>query len=101
VRLLRVGDLEMDAAAHSARLGGRELALSPREYDLLYTLAMDAGKVVTSSDLLSRVWGPEFVGEPQVLYVHVRWLREKIEPDPQNPRRLLTVRGVGYKLVEA
>ena len=50
-------------------------------------------------DLLNRVWGAEFLGEPQVVYVHVRWLREKIEEDPKKPQRLLTVRGVGYKLV--
>jgi DNA-binding response OmpR family regulator len=48
--------------------------------------------------LLARVWGSDYVGEPQVVYVHVRWLRDKIEEDPKNPRRIITVRGLGYKL---
>ena len=56
------------------------------------------GRVIAIEDLLARVWGAEFVGQPQVLYVHIRWLREKLEEDPQKPRRILTVRGVGYKL---
>jgi DNA-binding response OmpR family regulator len=54
--------------------------------------------VIPVNDLLGRVWGAEFIGEPQVVYVHVRWLREKIEADPNRPERILTVRGVGYKL---
>jgi DNA-binding response OmpR family regulator len=54
--------------------------------------------VVPIEDLLRRAWGPEYVGEPQVVYVHIRWLREKLEPDPQHPARIITVRGVGYRL---
>jgi len=73
--------------------------LSPREFDVLYTLALEAGHVVSVDDLLARVWGAEYAGEPQVVYVHIRWLREKLEDDPQHPRRILTIRGVGYKLV--
>jgi DNA-binding response OmpR family regulator len=95
---VRVDDLIIDPAAHSARIGVQALNLTPREFDLLYCLALDAGKVVTVSDLISRVWGAEFLGESQVVYVHVRWLREKIETDPNHPKRLLTVRGIGYKL---
>ncbi|MFN2274026.1 MAG: helix-turn-helix domain-containing protein, partial [Anaerolineales bacterium] len=59
---------------------------------------LEAGNVISTDDLLARVWGAEYVGEPQVVYVHVRWLREKIEDDPHDPKRILTVRGVGYKL---
>jgi DNA-binding response OmpR family regulator len=75
------------------------IELPPREFDLLHTLALEAGKVLSADDLLSRVWGAEYMGEPQVVYVHIRWLREKIEVDPENPSRLRTVRGVGYKLI--
>ena len=59
---------------------------------------MQPNTVITSEELLTQVWGAEFVGEPQVVYVHIRWLREKIEEDPNHPRRIITVRRVGYKL---
>lgn len=95
---LIVGDLMIDPGAHSVTIGGQPLELTPREFDLLYTLAMEAGNVVSVDELLGRVWGAEFVGEPQVVYVHIRWLREKIETDPNHPERIITVRGVGYKL---
>ncbi len=93
-----VEDLMIDPAAHTATIGGHPIELTPREFDLLYTLALNAGRVVSTSDLLAQVWGAEFVGEPQVVYVHIRWLREKIEKDPNRPHRIVTVRGVGYKL---
>lgn len=93
-----VEDLMIDPAAHTATIGGHPIELTPREFDLLYTLALNAGRVVSTSDLLAQVWGAEFVGEPQVVYVHIRWLREKIEKDPNKPHRIVTVRGVGYKL---
>ncbi|WP_322507639.1 response regulator transcription factor [Anaerolinea sp.] len=96
---LLIGELRIDPLAHTVHRAGKPIDLSPREFDLLYTLALEAGKVVPADELLARVWGAEFVGEPQVLYVHIRWLREKLEDDPQNPRYILTVRGVGYKLV--
>jgi len=92
------GDLVIDPAAHTVTVAGRPVELSPREFDLLYALASQPGKVMPVDELLARVWGAEFAGQPQVVYVHVRWLREKIEADPNHPRRVLTVRGVGYKL---
>jgi DNA-binding response OmpR family regulator len=95
---LTVGELTIDPQAHTATLQGQPLELPPREFDLLYALALEAGHVVSADDLLARVWGAEYDGEPQVVYVHIRWLREKIEDDPNHPRRILTVRGVGYKL---
>ncbi len=95
---LEVGDLAIDASAHVATLGSEPLELAPREFALLHALALQAGQVVSIDDLLAQVWGAEFVGEPQVVYVHIRWLREKIETDPQNPQRIVTVRGVGYRL---
>jgi DNA-binding response OmpR family regulator len=97
---LVVGDLVIDPAAHTVTVAGRGVELAPREFDLLYALAQEAGRVVSVDDLLARVWGAEYAGEPQIIYVHVRWLREKLEEDPRHPRRIVTVRRVGYKLVK-
>jgi DNA-binding response OmpR family regulator len=96
-RALQVGGLQIDPLAHTAAIKGRNLELSPREFDLLYTLARSAGQVIASDDLITRVWGAEFIGQPQVVYVHIRWLREKLEENPNQPQRIITVRGVGYK----
>lgn len=96
--LVTAGDLVIDPAAHSVTIGGRGVELSPREFDLLHTLALEPRRVFPVDELLRQVWGAEFIGQPQVVYVHVRWLREKIESDPNHPQRLVTVRGVGYKL---
>jgi DNA-binding response OmpR family regulator len=95
---LEVGDLVIDPAAHTVAVGGRPVELAPLEFALLHALALEAGHVISVDDLLARVWGAEYAGESQVVYVHVRWLREKLEEDPDNPRRIVTVRGVGYKL---
>jgi DNA-binding response OmpR family regulator len=95
---LSIGDLEIDPSAHSVKRAGADLSLTPREFDLLLVLAQNAGRVVPAEDLLKAVWGAEYVGEPQVVYVHMRGLREKIEETPENPRRILTIRGVGYRL---
>lgn len=95
---LEVGDLVIEAAAHEATLAERTLELAPREFALLHTLALHAGQVVSVDELLAQVWGAEYMGESQVVYVHIRWLREKIEADPKHPQRIVTVRGVGYKL---
>jgi len=96
---LQVGDLEIDPAAHTVKVAGRRVELSPREFDLLHAFVLQPGVVITTDDLLARVWGAEFVGQPQVVYVHIRWLREKIETDPNKPQRIVTVRGVGYKFL--
>ncbi len=95
--VLVVGDIEIDANAHSVRVAGKQVDLAPREFDLLYTLASEPKRVITVEDLLARVWGAEYMGQPQVVYVHIRWLREKIEHTPNHPQRILTVRGKGYK----
>jgi DNA-binding response OmpR family regulator len=95
---LVVGDIRIDPQAHTVTVGGRALSLAPREFDLLHALALDAGHVKSIDDLLTQVWGAEFAGESQVVYVHIRWLREKLEEDPLHPRRIANVRGVGYKL---
>jgi len=96
---LAVGDLEIDSESHTVTRAGDSLDLSPREFDLLYALASQPDKVIATEDLLSQVWGAEFVGQPQAVYVHIRWLREKLETDPNHPQRIMTVRGVGYKLI--
>ncbi len=95
---LTVGDLAINPLSHAVTLKGQAIALPPREFDLLYALALEAGHVIATDALIARVWGAEYTGEPQNVYVHIRWLREKLEDDPNRPRRLITVRGVGYKL---
>jgi len=96
---LVVGDLTLDPQAYTVTISGQPLELTRREFDMLHTLMMHAGQVISMHDLLSSVWGAEYVGEPQVVYVHIRWLREKIEANPEKPERIVTVRGVGYKLI--
>jgi DNA-binding response OmpR family regulator len=96
---LVVGDLVIDPAAHTVTVAGRDVDLPPRDFELLHALALEAGRVVALDDLLAHVWGAEYAGETQVVYVHIRWLREKLEEDPHHPRRIVTVHGVGYKLV--
>ncbi len=97
--VVTVGDLTIDPEAYVALLRGQPLDLSPREFDLLHALALEAGRVLSVDDLLARVWGAEYVGESQVVYVHIRWLRQKLEDDASNPTRIVTVRGKGYKLL--
>jgi DNA-binding response OmpR family regulator len=96
---LIAGDLEIAPDSHIATCAGRPLDLSPREFDLLHALAAQPEIVISTEDLLAQVWGAEFIGQPQVVYVHIRWLRQKIEDDPNHPKRILTIRGVGYKLI--
>lgn len=98
-QLLVVGELVVDPESHSVVLSGKQINLPRREFDLLHALAIQPGRVYTVDELLGTVWGAEFVGQPQVVYVHIRWLREKIELDASHPRRIQTVRGVGYKIV--
>jgi len=93
-----VGDLTLDPLAHTAALASKPLDLTRREFDLLHTLMLHAGEVLSTQDLLANVWGAEYLGEPQVVYVHIRWLREKLEEIPEEPQRIITIRGVGYKL---
>ncbi len=95
---ITVGDLAIDPVTHTVMLSGRPIALPPREFDLLYVLAQAAGRTVSVDDLLARVWGAEYADEPQVVYVCIRWLREKLGDDPHHPQRIISVRRVGYKL---
>jgi len=92
-----VGELEVDPAARRVRLGGEELQLSRKEFDLLAELIGHAGRVVTREDLMARVWDENWFGSTKTLDVHVRWLRQKLGDDPADPRYLHTVRGVGFR----
>jgi DNA-binding response OmpR family regulator len=77
--------------------GGKPLPLKPKEFDLLLYFARHHGQVLSREQILERVWGWEYTGDSRTVDVHVRWLREKIEPDPAHPVRLVTVRGAGYR----
>jgi DNA-binding response OmpR family regulator len=89
----------LDLRGRTVHRDGAEVQLKPKEFDLLYFLARNAGQVFTREQLLERVWGYEFFGGSRTVDVHIRWLREKLEAEPGSPRHLLTVRGVGYKFV--
>ncbi len=94
-----VSGIEIDPRGRTVRRNGREVALKPKEFDLLCFLATNPDQVFTRQQLLERLWGYDFDGGSRTVDVHMRWLREKVEDDPSRPRHLLTARGVGYKLV--
>jgi DNA-binding response OmpR family regulator len=91
------GDLSLDLAARRVSLAGREVKLSHKEFDLLAALVRNKGAVLSRDLLLEQVWGFDHIGDDRTVDVHVRWLREKIETDPSEPQRIITVRGVGYR----
>jgi DNA-binding response OmpR family regulator len=99
--VIEVGDLNIDLLRHRAARGESVLDLTPKEFDLLAYLARNKGMALSRDQILERVWGYDFAGETRTVDVHVRWLREKIEKDPGEPKLLQTVRGVGYKLEES
>jgi len=94
---LESGDLLLDLTARRVYAGERELKLSHKEFDLLATLVRNKGAVLSRGLLLEQVWGYDYVGDDRTVDVHMRWLREKIEPNPSEPQRIVTVRGVGYR----
>ncbi|GAB4433215.1 MAG: response regulator transcription factor [Anaerolineae bacterium] len=94
---LESGDLALDLIARRATRGNKELRLTHKEFDLLATLMRNKGAVLSRDLLLDRVWGYDYSGQTKTVDVHVRWLREKIEDEPSHPRRIVTVRGVGYR----
>jgi len=94
----RVGDLRIDPARRQVWIGDKEIRLTPKEFELLYTLAVHPGRVFTRAELLRTVWGLPYEGYEHNVTLHANRLREKIEEDPQNPRRLVTVWGIGYKI---
>src|SRR6266568_1100701 len=97
---LASGDLVIDVGAHRVHRDGSPLQLKRREFDLLVYFLRHPGRLQTREALLRNVWGYEYVGDTRTVDVHVRWLRGKIEPDPTTPRRIQTVRGIGYVFQE-
>ena len=95
--IMRFGNLELDLSRGEVRLNGEPLALKPKEYELLMFFGRNRGRLLSRELILERVWGWEFSGGTRTVDVHVRWLREKIEADPANPSRIITVRGSGYR----
>lgn len=98
---MRLGELVIDIARRDVTRAGKSVHLSFREFELLVALLEARGAVVLREQLLNRVWGQDWVGDPRTLDVHMRWLREKLEAEPSTPRLFLTVRNVGYRLVTA
>jgi DNA-binding response OmpR family regulator len=98
--VLRVGPLELDPGTRRLALGGEEVAVSAREFDILRLLAEGHGTVVQRKALFSAIWGSSFFGDERALDVYIRAIRRKIELDPARPKLLHTVRGVGYRLAE-
>ncbi len=99
--MLEINDhLSIDFQRHEVWVDGERVKLRPTEYRLLYHLVNNAGWVMSHEVLLSKVWGPEYRDEVQYLRLYINYLRQKIEPDPANPRYILTERGVGYRFVD-
>jgi two-component system KDP operon response regulator KdpE len=99
--VLNIGEIQMDLSKRLTTVSGKEVSLTPTEYELLKYLATNAGKVITHKQLLTRVWGVDFVPDIQYLRVYISHLRKKIEPDPSRPIYILTEPGVGYRLADS
>ena len=95
--VVEAGPVRMDVERHVVTVDGRQVSLPLKEFDLLEMLLRNSGRVLTRGQLIDRVWGADYVGDTKTLDVHVKRLRSKIEPDPANPKYLVTVRGLGYK----
>jgi two-component system, OmpR family, response regulator RegX3 len=95
--IVEAGPVRMDVERHTVNVDSRSVTLPLKEFDLLELLLRNAGRVLTRGQLIDRVWGADYVGDTKTLDVHVKRLRGKIEPDPANPKYLVTVRGLGYK----
>ena len=95
---LEAGPVRMDVERHVVTVGGQEQRLPLKEFELLEMFLRNPGRVLTRGQLIDRVWGSDYVGDTKTLDVHVKRLRAKLEPDPGEPKYLVTVRGLGYKL---
>jgi len=98
--ILRIGELEIDHAQHRVTLHGQETKLTRKEFELLFFLARNAGKVITHKQILNAVWGPAHTEDTQYLRVYVRHLRQKIEANPNDPKIIHTETGIGYRIAE-
>lgn len=94
---LKSGDLCLNLVSQRATLAGQDLLLSPKEFNLLAELLRNRGTVLSRDLLMNRVWGYDYFGDNRTVDVHIRWLREKIEGDPSVPKRIVTVRSMGYR----
>ncbi len=94
---IQAGSIEIDLSAHKVYRDGQEVPMTPKEYALLVLLATHPGKVFTRDQILDHVWGLGAYVSPRTVDVHIRWLRAKLEPDPEHPRYIQTVRGSGYR----
>lgn len=90
-------NLTIDTGRREIQLDDQMLSLKPKEYELLHYLAIHKGQVLSRDSILEKVWGWDFSGGSRTVDVHIRWLREKIESNPSNPERIITIRGVGYR----
>jgi DNA-binding response OmpR family regulator len=97
---ITIGEITIDRSRQRLVVRGAPVALAPKEFRLLHVLMENRGRIVTRQMLLEKVWGYDFEGEHQTISVHIRWLREKIEADPNNPRHIVTVRSRGYMFRE-
>ena len=96
-KILTFGDLTINATRHEITLRDEVLPLKPKEYELLLFFAEHRGQMLSREFILERVWGWDYIGDSRTVDVHIRWLRKKIESDPSNPERIITVRGGGYR----
>ena len=94
---VEVGDVRLDPDRHEVTIRGVPTALPLKEFELLGLLLVHAGRVLTRDTLIDRVWGADYVGDTKTLDVHIKRLRSKVEDDPSNPTRIVTIRGLGYK----
>lgn len=92
-----IGDVTVDVERHEVTVRGQPVQLPLKEFDLLELLVTNAGRVLTRDIILDRVWGSDYYGDTKTLDVHIKRLRQRIEPDPANPLRIVTIRGLGYK----
>jgi two-component system alkaline phosphatase synthesis response regulator PhoP len=99
--VLEAGGITLDLAAHEATVAGRTVELTPTEFELLAVLVRSPGRTFSRAQLLQQIQDSPLEGFDRTIDVHIRNIRAKIEPDPKNPRYILTIYGVGYKLVEA
>ena len=98
---IEVGDVRLDPERHEVVVRGDEVALPLREFELLELLLSNAGRVLTRDVLIDRIWGPDYVGDTKTLDVHIKRLRSRIEDDPSQPKRITTIRGLGYRYERA
>jgi len=97
LEIVETGNLIINPRTHEATMDGKPVALSPKEFALLYFLAQNPGQVFSRETLLDRVWGADAYVSSRTVDVHIRWLRERVEANPAHPERIITIRGVGYK----